>query len=251
MKTTLSLRARDQLQSERFEPLLLSDWVDAVFLHYAVKPELLQPFVPFPLDLRDGMAWVSLVAFTMKRMRPRQGGAAGTCLFKPIATHEFLNVRTYVTHKGEPGIHFLAEWLPNRLSVVLGPPVFGLPYRHGRNRYRHDMDTGFAGEVVDAASGAALRYRAKPPLDGSLHEAEAGSLAEFLLERYNAFTTWCGLKRRFRVWHPAWQHVELDAVVEENALMACTGAWAHEAKFIGAHYAPGYQDVWMGRPRLV
>ena len=32
---------------------------------------------------------------------------------------------------------FLAEWLPNRLSVLLGPATFGLPYRLGDIDYRH------------------------------------------------------------------------------------------------------------------
>ncbi len=52
------------------------------------------------------LAYVSLVAFTMRGLRPRLGGAA---LLKPIATHEFLNVRTYVKHRGERGIYFLAD----------------------------------------------------------------------------------------------------------------------------------------------
>ncbi|MDB6139860.1 MAG: hypothetical protein JWO94_2932 [Verrucomicrobiaceae bacterium] len=251
MKTRISTLAKEQLLRERFEPVLLADWSDAVFLHYAVKPEILQPFVPFPLDLRDGLAYVSLVAFTMRGMRPRRGGKWSAALFKPIATHAFLNVRTYVTHKGEPGIYFLAEWLPNKLSVCLGPPVFGLPYRHGHTHYQHDPALGFEGSIVDAATGAALRYRAGPVQVEAMPVAEAGSLDEFLLERYSAFTTLLGLRRRFRVWHPAWQHMKLDAVIQDNALLECTGTWFRGARFIGAHYAPGFRDIWMGRPRFV
>ncbi|MDB6117710.1 MAG: hypothetical protein JWO08_1491 [Verrucomicrobiaceae bacterium] len=251
MKANVSTVAKEQLSRELFEPLLLADWSDAVFLHYAVKPEVLQPFVPFPLDLREGMAYVSLVAFTMSRMRPRRGGKWSEALFKPIATHEFLNLRTYITHKGDPGIYFLAEWLPNKLSVKLGPPVFGLPYRHGQTHYEHDREKGFTGTVIDSDTKAALRYIAAPVAHAELEIAEKGSLTEFLLERYSAFTTFLGLKRRFRVWHPAWQHVTLKAAVYENSLMALTGAWAQEAQFAGAHYAPGFRDIWMGRPRLV
>lgn len=250
MKTSISTLAKELLLRERFEPVLLADWSDAVFLHYAVKPELLQPFVPFPLDLHDGMAYVSLVAFTMRNMHPRRGGQWSAALFRPIATHEFLNVRTYVTHNGEAGIYFLAEWLPNALSVMLGPPVFGLPYRHGRISYQHDPATGFKGSVEDEATGATLRYSAGPAED-ALQEAEAGSLTEFLLERYSAFTTFLGLHRRFRVWHPAWHHAAITATVHENTLMERSGAWARAARFIGAHHAPGFKDIWMGRPRLV
>ena len=107
-------------------------------IHYEVEPEALQKAVPFEVDRRDGRAFVSLVAFTLRRMRPRFGGALSELLFKPIGTHEFLNVRTYVRYGNETGIFFLAEWLSNRLSVALGPTVFGLPYRWGTSRYEHD-----------------------------------------------------------------------------------------------------------------
>ena len=104
--------------------------------------------------------FVSLVAFTLVRMRPRIGGKLGEWLLKPIATHEFLNVRTYVRHRGEPGIFFLAEWLPNRLSVLLGPRSFGLPYRHGRLRYTHSRDGSIVRGSVEAKEGR-LGYEGK------------------------------------------------------------------------------------------
>jgi len=30
------------------------------------------------------------------------------------------------------GIFFIAEWIPNRLAVLIGPRMYGLPYRLGR-----------------------------------------------------------------------------------------------------------------------
>src|SRR4051812_13353145 len=124
-----SKAARHRLLSLRGEPLFYSAWRRALFIHYEVEAELLQRDVPFPLDLREGRAHVSLVAFTMQGLRPRWGGKATTYLFAPIATHELLNVRTYVRCGDEAGIYFLAEWIPNRLSAWLGPRSFGLPYR--------------------------------------------------------------------------------------------------------------------------
>ena len=37
-----------------------------VLIHYAFDPAELQPYVPFPLDLRDGKAYVSLVSFDIE-----------------------------------------------------------------------------------------------------------------------------------------------------------------------------------------
>src|SRR5205085_2900728 len=101
-------------------------------------PAALRPFVPFPLEVRDGRAYVSLVAFTMRDLKPGLGGGLTAWLFRPIATHGFLNVRTYVRVRNEPGIYFLTEYLDNLLSLRLGPPLFGLPYRGARLDYRHE-----------------------------------------------------------------------------------------------------------------
>ncbi len=233
--------------SMRWEPFFHADWERALMLHYEVPPEILQPFVPFELDMRDGKAFVSLVAFTMRGLRPRRGGWMTRSLFSPIATHEFLNVRTYVKHNGEPGIYFLAEWLPNALSVLLGRPLFGLPYRLGRMRYDHEHEREWiGGEVISSSGRGSLRYRAK--VDGQFAASEAGSLTEFLMERYTAFTEWLGMKRRFRVWHQPWRQCAVDTKISENTLMQLTGNWASRARYVGANYSPGANGVWMGRP---
>src|SRR5690242_15200228 len=99
-KAELSEAARRRLLSSRGEPLFLADWLRPVFIHYEVPARLLQRDVRFELDLHEGKAYVSLVAFTMRRMRPFYGGALTAWLLKPIANNDFLNVRTYVRHRG-------------------------------------------------------------------------------------------------------------------------------------------------------
>lgn len=246
----LSHAGRERMCSMRWEPLFLADWDRTLMLHYQIAPELLQPFVPFELDVRDGKAFVSLVAFTMRGLRPRRGGWITRAAFAPIATHEFLNVRTYVKHGSETGIHFLAEWLPNALSVMLGRPLFGLPYRLGRLHYDHAHESGaISGEVIANGARGVLRYRAT--VDESFAPCEAGSPDEFLMERYTAFTEWFGVKRRFRVWHPPWPQCRTRVEIIENSLMRLTGAWADHAEFIGANYSPGIPDVWMSRPDFI
>ena len=110
---SLSDEGRARLLSRRGEPLFLAGWERVLFMHYEVDADRLQQAVPFPLDLREGRAYVSLVAFTMRGMRFRFGGKNLAFLLRPIATHHFLNVRTYVKHGREPGIYFIREWLSN------------------------------------------------------------------------------------------------------------------------------------------
>jgi len=244
----LSRAGRRRLLAHAGEPLFLAAWERSVFIHYEADPSLLQRQVPFALDLWEGRAFVSLVAFTLWRMRPRLGGRLGEWLFKPIASHEFLNVRTYVRHSGEPGIFFLAEWLSNRLSVKLGPRLFGLPYRFGHIRYEHANHESVVSGTVETNEGL-LRYRSRPS-GGDFRPSEAGSLTEFLLERYTAFTRHRRRRRLFRVWHGPWEQIRIEVDVSADDLLASTGAWWKNAELIGANYSPGV-EVWMGRPHRI
>lgn len=247
---------RRRLHAHWFEPLFVADWERAVFFHFAVDADRLQPSVPFPLDCRHGRAWVSLVAFTLRGMRLRPAGRAGRLFCAPFSTHAFLNVRTYVRVGDEPGIHFLAEWLPNRLAVWLGPRFFGLPYRLGRLDYCHGPDTGAAisGEVRGAGGGN-LCYRARLPADASFTPCGPGTLDEFLLERYTAFVAWRGGRRGFfRVWHHPWPQVRIEpAIADQSLLFECPGGpdWAPGSTFALGHCSPGLEDVEMGRPHFL
>jgi uncharacterized protein YqjF (DUF2071 family) len=107
--SSFSERVKALVLARRGEPLFLSDGDKVVMFRFEVGPDFLQHEVPFPLDYCEGRALVTLVAFPMRRMQPRQGGMLSQLLFLPLAAHHFLNVRIYVTFDGEPGIHFLAE----------------------------------------------------------------------------------------------------------------------------------------------
>lgn len=232
------------------EPLLLSDWDQVLMIHVEVEREALAAEVPFPLDLHDGRAFVTLVAFTMRRMHPRWGGALSRLLFSPIATHHFLNVRTYVKVNGEPGIHFLAEWLSNRLAVSLGPCTFSLPYRHGRIHYQNDWRAGdLRGSVSCPKTGRAFVYGAQLPGDVEFEPCERGSLDEWLMERYAAFNSANGHKRFFRVWHPPWPQCAAEVTLTDNSLLLANWPWLASGHLIGANYSPGIRDVWLGRAR--
>lgn len=244
----LSKAAKRRMLAKAGEPLFLAAWDRAVFIHYEADPSLLQRQIPFQLDLRDGCAFVSVVAFTLLRMRPRIGGRLAEWLFKPIASHEFLNVRTYVRHGGEPGIFFLTEWLSNPLSVRLGPRTFGLPYRFGDLKCAHAHDNRKILGTVTANEGR-LKYRAAISA-ASFDPSETGSRTEFLLERYTAFTCRRRRRRLFRVWHEPWHETSIEIEVTADDLLASTGQWWTSAECVGANYSPGV-DVWMGRPHRI
>jgi uncharacterized protein YqjF (DUF2071 family) len=249
--------ARRRLLSQRGEPLFYANWDKVIFIHYETDPQELQRCIPYHLDFYHGRAFVSLVAFTMRGMRPRFGGRIGELLLRPIATHDFLNIRTYIRHNGEPSIYFMREWLSSRMAAWLGPWSFGLPYRFGRIEYQPSRGYGLAGEHAQEHE-----RRGKVEADaGSFHfcatfEANdlgisrPGSLDEFLLERYTAFTQFRKRRRFFRIWHEPWQQVCAKVQVATDNLIHSTGRCWQDARYIGANYSPGV-NVWMGWPHAI
>ena len=234
----LSQAARRAFDEAEGRPLFRAGWERAVFIHYEVEAAALQPQVPFPLETRGGRAYVSLVAFTLAGLRFAAGGP-------PLCTHPFLNVRTYLPGNG---IYFLAEWLPHPLCVLLGPRLYGLPYQRGRLQYEHgDRLDSIHGQV--RAPEGVLKYRARGIPARAPVPCLPGSLDEFLLERYTAFTRRGPTERLFRVWHAPWPQVSLEVSIEDESLVASTGPWFRQARLIGGHYSPGLAEVWMGRPR--
>ena len=247
--TSHSGEARQRMLKVRGEPLFVADWLRTIFIHFEVPAKMLQGEVPFELDLWEGKAFLSLVAFTMRGMRPRVGGRLAKWLFRPIATHQFLNVRAYVNHRGEPGIYFLAEWMNNVWSAKLGPALFGLPYRLGKLEYAHEHELGRLAGLVQEGP-AKLGYDAALPAPAQFQPCETGTQEEFLLERYTAFTQHGSKRRYFRIWHPPWPQAEVQIESLDCGLLTRAWPWFEEAKLLGANYSPGFQDVWMGRAQL-
>ncbi|MEX0777584.1 MAG: DUF2071 domain-containing protein [Phycisphaeraceae bacterium] len=250
--TTLSAAARRRFEAAHGQAFLTSDWLRTLMIHFAVPPAVLQPLVPFELDLRYGSAYVSLVAFSMRDMRINSGRRWVNWLTAPLAHHGFLNVRTYVRCGGETGIYFLAEWLPNALAVALGPRLFGLPYRLGRLSYQHVHERGeLSGRVEAAADSRRLNYEGQLSCAAPFEASEAGSLDEFLMERYTAFTEHRGVRRLFRIWHEPWPQVPAEVRLVDASLLRTTGAWCDHAQLIGANYSPGVLGVWISRPQCI
>jgi uncharacterized protein YqjF (DUF2071 family) len=226
------------------EPLFIADWAEVLMVHYEVDPLALRAVVPFELDLWQGRAFVSTVAFSMRGMRPRLGGRFTASLFKPLASHHFLNVRTYVKHRGEDGIFFMAEWLSSRLSVSLGPLLFGLPYHYARIAYGNNRR-----QVIDSRGCGVYDLELASPneFSGPLG-CTPGSMTEWLMERYTAFTHMNGKARFFRVWHPPWQQVPQRVEISEQSLLETRWPFFRRSQILGANYSRGLRDVWMGWP---
>jgi hypothetical protein len=75
--TALHVAARRRMVEHEQGGWFRSDWLNAAFVHLEVDAEALQRITPFEIDRFQGRAYVSLVAFTMRRFRPRFTGSLG------------------------------------------------------------------------------------------------------------------------------------------------------------------------------
>src|SRR6516225_5763311 len=105
-------------------PFLTARWTNLVLATYAVPPELLRPRLPLglDLDLREGQAFVSLVAFDFRDTRVLGVPWPGYRNFPEI------NLRFYVRRGDERGVVFLREFVPKRLVAWLARLLYNEPY---------------------------------------------------------------------------------------------------------------------------
>ncbi len=151
-------------------------WSDLLFAHWRISPEEARGIVPAPLvpELHDGSGWLGVVPFLMSRVRPRLLPPV-----PPISRFPELNVRTYATYQGRPGVWFLSLDAAGRLGCRIGRDAAGLPYHHAT------MTMGVDGEGwIDCRSARRIgtaefqgRYRPVGPV------RPASELERFLTER--------------------------------------------------------------------
>jgi uncharacterized protein len=101
------------------------EWNNAIFFHWQVPFELLRELVPHKLELDsfNGQFYVSLVAFTMQKIRPRYLPSISF-----VSEFNEINLRTYVNYNGKQGVFFLNIEAAKFLSVLLAKWLSGLPY---------------------------------------------------------------------------------------------------------------------------
>ncbi|PSK93958.1 YqjF family protein [Taibaiella chishuiensis] len=180
------------------------EWNRALFLHWKIDSALLIPFLPPGLepDTFAGSAWISLVAFTMEQIRPRQLPALAF-----LSDFHELNLRTYVQHSGKKGVYFLGIEAQKILSVLVARSLSGLPYRKA-SISRKPTATGQQYEVQNPGAGTRLlvRYRTGAQLDAKQEQDT------WLTERYCLYTEKDTRLFRFDIHHEPWplQEVQLE-----------------------------------------
>ena len=207
-------------------------WECLLFAHWEIPIETLRSHVPaeFEIDTFDGRAFVGVVPFKMRHIRPRW--------LPKFAAFNFLetNVRTYVIHRGRPGVYFFSLDANSRLAVWAARAGWSLPY------YYAQMSTSQSGDQFTYQSrrrGNSAQLHVTFCVDQHLGPSAADTLEHFLLERYLLF-----VKRRGQIYVGQVHHSPYDAhsaIIEQcqGDLITAAGLPAAERPPDLAHYCPG------------
>jgi len=192
-------------------------WRDLLFAHWPVAQHLVRDRLPpgLDLDVWNGSAWIGVVPFRLVGLRPRWLPGL------PTATDFLeLNVRTYVRVNGSPGVYFFSLDASSALAVAGARTLFGLPYHRAEMRFARDGEwVTYASQRRDSAAVFEGRYRPT----GFDAPAAAGSLEEFLVERYRLFTVSGGRVGKVEIDHPPWQLRPAAAEIHTNTMALASG----------------------------
>lgn len=189
-----------QLPAKRWQ--FYQEWNDALFLHFPVSVDQIAPHIPkgTSVDSFDGKAWLSVVAFTMHNVRPRNFPA-----FSVLSTFHEVNLRTYVQYGGISGVYFFRLDASKRLSSYLCRRISAMPYTFCPMN-RKEIGGRRAFQLGSSAERLSVEF--------SVGEVPAEKSARdiWLTERYGVYAEIGGDLFRYEVHHLPWplRKVKID-----------------------------------------
>ena len=191
-------------------------WHDLLFMHWPVPDHALRALIPpsLAIDTCAGTAWIGVVPFRMTGVRPR-----GLPALPWLSAFPELNVRTYVTTGGKPGVWFFSLDAANPIAVRLARLFFHLPYYDARMTSEcADGQVHYASHRTHRGAPSASFRGHYGPI-GPVSYASPGTLDHWLTERYCLYVA----DRYGQVWrgdihHARWPLQPAEAEVSVNTM---------------------------------
>jgi uncharacterized protein len=217
------------------------EWHDLLFLHWEMEAQLLASTLPqgLHLDTFEGRAFLGVVPFYMKNVRPRFCPAVG-----PISNFLEMNLRTYVhDDQGRPGVWFYSLDANQGLAVGLARRLFHLPYQHSKMQASKDQHGWI--DYRNHRSWTQVRSRFLYRGLGEPSASEPGTLDFFLAERYLLFTQIKGAIWSGQVSHTPYPLQSAEVEVFDDNIFLLNGFRSTDRPPDYAHFSPGVKvDVY-------
>jgi uncharacterized protein YqjF (DUF2071 family) len=192
-------------------------WHDLLFAHWPVPVEALRRLLPdqVQVDTFDGQAWIGVIPFRLSNIHLR-----GAPPLPGVSAFTELNVRTYVTLDGTPGVWFFSLDADSLFNVTVARQWYKLAYFYSRmSLEREDSTVHFSSRRREASPAPEFRASYRPL--GEPFQARPGTLEHWFTERYCLFTAdRHGRISRGDIHHAPWPLQRAEARIEANTMTA-------------------------------
>jgi uncharacterized protein YqjF (DUF2071 family) len=222
--------------------IMRQNWRNLLFAHWPVAPEAIQHLLPNGVrpDTYDGQAWIGVIAFRLDGI-----GLRGLPAVPPFNAFPEINVRTYVTYNGRPGVFFLSLDANNRAAMALARPWFRLPYTYSQISFLQEGDSFHFDSCRRGMGAPQAEFSGVYYPTGEPGAALTGTIEHFLTERYSFYTT--NAKRelyRCDVFHQPWPLQQAKAAIQKNTMPASHGIQLPDTAPV-LHYSSGVEaQIW-------
>ena len=197
-------------------------WSNLLFMHRPAKVDALRALVPpaLTLDLYEGAAWISITPFYLSHLRAR-----GMPRLPFASEFPELNVRTYVTYGGKPGVYFFSLDAGSSLAVHGARMLYHLPYFRASMSVREGRDGTIhyrSRRTHRVATPAELSARYRPT--GPVTHSKPGTLRHWLTERYCLYSLDPSRRvHRAEIHHHQWPLQPAEVEIERDTMAAAAG----------------------------
>ncbi len=195
--------------------LMKQTWEHLLFLHWPVSSSFLESIVPFPLkaDRFDGAGWIGLVPFRTSHMRMNRFPEVPL-----LSKMNEINLRTYVTYKGEPGVYFFSLDANHLPSVLMARSFFHLPYLNASVSLKNEKSIWHlnAQRKHRGAFPGHLEMNYYP--NGDVYFSKKDTIESWLTERYTLFNPMGGHLYKGELKHRSWPLQPAECEVIQDTL---------------------------------
>lgn len=112
-------------------------WYDLVYVHFEYPVDAVQQLLPkgLEVDTYDDKAWVGLIPFSMRGI-----GIPRLPAIPYLGSFPEVNVRTYVTRNGVPGVWFFSLDINRMAPTFVARTTYKLPYCFGAVSHMREGD---------------------------------------------------------------------------------------------------------------
>ena len=205
------------------EPWIMAQrWNNLLFAHWPASTDMIRSLVPqaLDLDLYAETAWVSVTPFYLSRLRLR-----GTPALPVVSEFPELNVRTYVTVGGKPGVYFFSLDAGSSVAVAGARFTYRLPYFRAAMR----LDEGRNGTIEyhsrrTHANAPMAEFSARYGPSGPVYRSEPNTLDHWLTERYCLYAVDSAQRvYRAEIHHRPWPLQPAHAEIRLNTMTVAAG----------------------------